>query len=84
MNLQRYDTADCSTEHNVYKCDDGEFVKYDEHEAALAAKDAEITTLKAQIEAMKSCNNCNHKKERQVGCIFQYPEACDSWEAKHD
>jgi len=41
------------------------------HAAELAAKDKEIEALKAQIAAMKECENCKHydNKSIDVPCV---------------
>lgn len=42
------------------QCDDGELVKYDDHEAALAEKDAEIERLKKALDQATNGMSMDH------------------------
>lgn len=95
MNLQRYDTADCSTEHNVYKCDDGDFVKYDDAKAAIEKeraltvyaiekRDAALAEKDAIIKELEATveklRNCWNCNKSEERCLYFEGPVCERWE----
>jgi hypothetical protein len=58
------------------ECDNGEWSKFAEAEAALAERDSKIRELEATVERLKNCWNCDKAEAR---CHYFEGPVCERW-----